>query len=45
MASSSGQEKPKLMVENISCIIPETETLGGLFVGNTYGAENAEILK
>lgn len=32
-------------VENISCILPETEQLGGLFLGNVYGAQNAEILK
>ena len=38
-------EKPKLRVENISCVIPETELLGGLFLGNSFGAENPEILK
>lgn len=38
-------EKPKIRVENISCVIPETELLGGLFLGNSFGAENPEILK
>lgn len=38
-------DKPKLMVENISCVIPETELLGGLFLGNSFGAEKPDILK
>jgi hypothetical protein len=33
------------MVENISCIIPETAQLGGLFLGNVFGAQDANILK
>lgn len=33
------------MVENISCIIPETDSMGGLYLGNTYGAQNSDILK
>lgn len=33
-------EKPKMMVENISCILPESESMGGLFLGNVYGAQN-----
>ena len=33
------------MVENISCVLPETQELGGLFLGNVFGAQNAEILK
>lgn len=32
-------------VENISCILPETNQLGGVFLGNVFGAQNAEILK
>lgn len=39
------QEKPKIQVENISCILPESTQLGGLFVGNIYGAQNPDILK
>ena len=39
------QEPQKPMVENISCIIPETSELGGLFLGNVFGAKNAPILK
>lgn len=38
-------EKQKLMVENISCILPESRTMGGLYLGNTYGAQNSDILK
>lgn len=33
------------MVENISCILPENDKLGGLFLGNVYGAQNSSILK
>lgn len=33
------------MVENISCILPESQEVGGLFLGNIYGAQNAAILK
>lgn len=33
-------EAPKLMVENISCILPESTELGGLFLGNVFGAQN-----
>lgn len=33
------------MVENISCVIPEAESIGGLFLGNTYGAQNSDILR
>ena len=32
-------------VENISCLIPETPTQGGVFVGNIYGAKNPGVLK
>jgi hypothetical protein len=32
-------------VENISCILPETAYLGGLFLGNVFGAQNPDILK
>lgn len=35
----------KPMVENISCILPENAQLGGLFLGNVYGAQNPDILK
>lgn len=35
---ATNTDKPKLRVENISCVIPETELLGGLFLGNGYGA-------
>jgi len=45
MTTTTGDGKPKQMVENISCIIPETDGTGGLYLGNTYGAQNAEILK
>jgi hypothetical protein len=34
-------DTPKLMVENISCILPENKEFGGLFLGNVYGAQNA----
>lgn len=36
--TAAQSKQPKLMVENVSCIIPETEALGGLFLGNTYGS-------
>ena len=39
------KEKKKIRVENISCVIAETAKLGGLFLGNIYGAQNPEILK
>jgi hypothetical protein len=43
MKQNSENQKP--MVENISCILPENEQLGGLFLGNVFGAQNAAILK
>lgn len=43
MNQNSDGNKP--MVENISCILPETDELGGLFLGNVFGAQNAAILK
>lgn len=43
MNQSGDAQKP--MVENISCILPESQELGGLFLGNIYGAQNAAILK
>ena len=43
MIPSNDAEKPR--VENISCILPETSQLGGLYLGNVYGAQNPKILK
>lgn len=43
MNQNNDGQKP--MVENISCILPETNELGGLFLGNVFGAQNAAILK
>jgi hypothetical protein len=43
MIPNNEQQKP--MVENISCILPANDQLGGLFLGNVYGAQNSEILK
>jgi len=43
MIPNNEQQKP--MVENISCILPSNDQLGGLFLGNVYGAQNSEILK
>jgi len=34
-------EQPKQMVENISCILPENDQLGALFLGNVFGAQNS----
>ena len=43
---SQQQQKAQLpMVENISCILPETQTEGGLFLGNYYGAKNPKVLQ
>lgn len=41
----SDSKTPQLRVENISCILPESNKLGGLFVGNIYGAQNPAVLK
>ena len=41
---SDQREKPKMMVENISCIIPESKGMGGLFLGNAFGAQSSDIL-
>lgn len=43
MIPNNEQQKP--MVENISCILPENDKLGGLYLGNVFGAQNADILK
>ena len=42
---TTSSQKPKMMVQNISCIMPQSDNLGGLFLGNVYGAQNASILK
>lgn len=42
---SATKEASMPVVENISCILPETMQLGGLYLGNIFGAQNADILK
>jgi hypothetical protein len=32
-------------IENVSCVFPATEHMGGLYIGNYFGAINVEILK
>jgi hypothetical protein len=32
-------------IENISCVFPATEHMGGLYIGNYFGAINTDILK
>lgn len=33
------------MVQNVSCVLPETEDRGGLYIGNYFGAKNIDLLK
>lgn len=36
---------PKILVENISCVLSPSENMGGLYLGNFYGAQNDDILQ
>lgn len=39
--------KPKDLpvVENVSCVLPATPHIGGLYIGNYMGAQNVDLLR
>jgi hypothetical protein len=55
MYNKTGQSPPKSrfngksndlpVVENVSCVLPETAKMGALYIGNYMGAQNVDLLK
>jgi hypothetical protein len=45
MIVTIAENKKKIFVDHVNCIISSNDTLGGLYLGNTFGAQNVEGLQ